>query len=182
MIENETMNEDITNEDVDLEIEEAEASQDETEDETEAEHTQTESSEEMIERLTKENKTLKIQKAKKAQKAQPTALAGNMSANDMFALMNAKVTDQESIDEVTAYAKFKNINVSEALKSSVVKTILEEKRNEQKVASATNTGSARRGNSEVSEDVLLANASKGKMPDNDADLQRFIEARMTRRK
>jgi len=186
MIENETMNEDITNEDVDLEIEETEEVREEPEEESDDEDTQEETAEEVIERLTKENKTLKIQKAKKAEKAQKVEkeapVQGDMSATDMLALINAKVTDSDSISQVTEYAKFKNIDVSEALNSPVVQTILENKRNEVKVAKATNTGSARRGNSEVSEDVLLANASKGKMPESDADLDRFIEARMNRRK
>lgn len=185
MSENETKNEDFTNEEVEVEVEETDVVREEaTEDDTETE-TQDER-DAKIEKLEKQVKTLKIQKAKKSEKmekAQEEApIKGDMTAKDMFALMNAKVTEAEDIDAVTEYAKFKNIGVDEALKSNVVQTILSEKQNERKVASATNTGNGRRGSSEVSVDVLIANANKGKMPESEADMDRLIEAQMTRRK
>jgi len=183
-MDNETMNEDISNEEVEVEVEQEEvvreeASEEETETETQDDR------DTKIEELEKQVKTLKIQKAKKAEKAQKVekeeVTQGGLSTDDLYSLMTAKVA-REDVATVTKYAKFEGISVDEALKSNVVQTILTDKANARKVAGATNTGSARRGSSEVSEDVLLANARKGKMPESDADMDRLIEARMNSRK
>lgn len=173
------MNDDITNDEIEIEVE------DTVEDEGSEEHVDTteDDRDAEIEALRKQVKTLKIQKAKKAERAeqavQEAPIAGDLSSKDLFALMNAKV-EADDIDEVTDWAKHKNISVAEALKSNVVKSILEEKKNARKVASATNTGNVRRGTSEVSGDDLLANARANKMPESQADIEKLIEARMNR--
>ena len=76
------------------------------------------------------------------------------------------------------YAKLKGISVSEALKSSVVKTILAEKQEERKTANATSTGNARRGSTKLNPSQLLEKANKGEMPDSDEDLDALIKARL----
>jgi hypothetical protein len=186
MNENETMNEDISNEEEEVVVEDA---TEETFDESQEDETEeTNDRDEELEKLRKENKTLKIQKGKKAEKdaktAQAPQFAENMSSMDMFAFMNAKVTNPKDIAEVTEWAKHKKISVEEALESSIMQTVLAGNKDSRKVSSATNTGSSRRGTSEVSGDDLLANAGRDKMPDSDADLDRMLEAKYsgTRRK
>jgi len=102
-----------------------------------------------------------------AQKAQPKD-DGNLNSKDLFALMKANVSEDD-IDDVVDYAKFKNISVSEALKSSAVKAIIAEKTEFKKTAEVSNTSNARRGSSKVSDDVLLSNLSKGNIPEKGSE-------------
>lgn len=99
-----------------------------------------------------------------------------LAQTDVFALIKADVAE-EDIPEIVDYAKLKGISVSAALKTNVVKTILAEKQEERNTAKATNTSKAKGSSSKVSDEDLLANARKGIMPDNDADLARLIRAR-----
>lgn len=118
-------------------------------------------------------------KALKGATAPPTEKQEGISAMDAMALMNAKVTEEEDINEVVEYAKFKNISISEALKASTVKTILAERTETRKTAQAANTGNARRGSSKLSDEQVLTNAEQGKYPD---DPEALAEARMNARK
>lgn len=113
----------------------------------------------------------------KKPKAQP-AQDSSLSVHDAIALMTAKVTEAEDIKEVEDYARFRGISVSEALKSSVVKTLLADKAEMRRTAQATNTGKARAGSATVSEDVILKNAQQGKLPDDPAAL---VAARFNRK-
>ena len=183
---NEFQEEEVGTEEVEVEFE-TEAVLDFVEDDDDIEEEETQEDRDTeLEQLRKENKTLKIQKAKKAQKveqsnqAAPNTSNGDLSTQDLYTLMDAKVS-AEDISDVTDWATHKKISISEALKSSVVKAILEEKQNSRKVASATNTGSARRGISEVSGEDLLANARNNKMPDI-KDIDKLVAARMENRK
>ncbi len=102
-------------------------------------------------------------------KAPPEKQDG-ISAMDAMALMGAKVTEEEDINEVVDYAKFKGISVSEALKATAIKSILAEKAEQRTTAEATNTSNARRGTTKPSAETILTNASKGKLPENPEDL------------
>lgn len=119
---------------------------------------------------------LKAPKENKDTKATPAA--GELSTGDLYALMNAKVPE-EDIDEVREYAALKKISLAEALKSSVVKTILSENAEKRNVANATHVGAAQRGAAKASEEALLSKASKGELPDSDEDLNRLVNARRT---
>ena len=121
------------------------------------------------------NYKIRAEKAEKGNKKPPTAPSVT-STKDLLALMEAKVSD-EDIEEVEDYAKYKGISISEALKSSTVKTLLAERREKRDVANATNTGSARRSPSKQSDDVLISKASKGEMPESSEDIARLIRAR-----
>jgi len=101
---------------------------------------------------------------------------GNLSAFDLVAIAKADI-DEDTLNEVQDYAKWKKISVSEALKSSAIKAIIEEKAENKRIAEATNTGTARRGSQKASDESLLANARAGKMPETDADIQRLLELR-----
>lgn len=131
----------------------------------------------------RDNYKIRAEKAEnksKQTKESPKQTQGDLSSKDLYALMEAKVP-QEDIDEVTEYAKFAKISVADALKNNVVKTILKEKAEMRNVAEATNTGTARRTTGKMSEDALLDKASKGEMPESDDEIARLIAARRNRK-
>lgn len=97
------------------------------------------------------------------------------SLQDIRAL--ADVHD-EDVEEVVEYAKFKKISVAEAKKSPVIQNFLKEKNESRKVAEATNTGATRRGSNKPSGQDLLEKASRGILPENDADIERLAQARL----
>lgn len=98
---------------------------------------------------------------------------------DAILLSKMNVTEKEDIEEVLAYANFKKIPVSEALNNSTVKTILAERKEQRDTAQATNTGTARRGSSKLSDEQIVANVDEGKFPD---DPEALAEARMNLKK
>lgn len=157
----------------------------ETAEETTTEETvEEESVEELKARLAKadelaKNYKIRAEKAEKSVKPvkENTAPKPNLSSTDLYALMKANVPE-EDIGEVEEYAKFKKISVSEALKSTVVKSLLSEKAEQRTTASATNTNNARRGSAKTTDEALVNNASIGKLPDSDEDIQRLIRAKM----
>jgi len=104
-----------------------------------------------------------------------------LSLTDMYALNNAKVPE-EDLPEVIEFSKFKGISIAEALKSSVVKTLLADKEEARKVANATNTGNSKRGSTQTSDQQLLDNASKGIAPESDEDITRLVKARIEAKK
>jgi hypothetical protein len=111
--------------------------------------------------------------AKKADKETPKT---DLSQKDLIALIRAEVPEDD-FDEVTDYARLKNISVSEALKSSVIKTVLSEKKEERATAAATATGNKGPGAKASSGSELLQRAkSKGEMPDDEEGMKKLIEA------
>ena len=147
--------------------------------------TQEESVEEVKARLAKaeelaQNYKVRAEKAEKKAKEvkveTKVETTTDLSSKDLMALMNAKV-ETDDVDEIVDYAKFKGISVAEALKTGVIKTSLAEKVEQRKVADATNTGTSKRSSAKLADDVLLSNASKGIMPDNDEDLNRLLDLR-----
>ena len=89
---------------------------------------------------------------------------------------------EDVLEEVNNFGKMKGISVIEALKSSYIKGFITEKEEALRVADATNTGSSRKGKSEISESTLLDNFSKkGEFPESDEDMRRFAEARFKAR-
>lgn len=115
-------------------------------------------------------------KAKKEVEEKPTPISDTLTQSDLLSIVRANIAE-EDIDEVRDYANLKHISVAEALKSSVVKTILSEKDEERKTASATSTGNARKGSVSQTSSQLLENASKGILPDSDEELKKLILAR-----
>lgn len=130
-----------------------------------------------------ENQKIRAEKAEKLAKGSKETVvvskspkAGDMKTDDLYALMNAKVP-QDDIQDVREYAELKGISVADALKSNVVKTILSDKAEQRNIAEATHVGNARRNSSKSSEEALLAGASKGELPDSDDEMQRLWKAR-----
>lgn len=105
-----------------------------------------------------------------------------LTPKDVYALMNAKVAE-EDIEQVADYAKFKKISVAEALKLSVVKTMLEESAEQRTTANATQTRGSARGTSQVKGEDILSKAEKtGELPESEEDIQKLFLARQARRK
>lgn len=100
----------------------------------------------------------------------------SLTSADVFTLVKNDVPE-EDIDEVLEYAKFKKISVAEALKSSVVKTMLADKAEQRKVNEGTSTSGGRQSNARISDESLMANARKGVMPESEADLTRLFKLR-----
>lgn len=121
----------------------------------------------------------KAEKLAKSTKTEPTPKpspkAGELSTKDIYALMEAKVPEQD-IDKVQEIATLKGISVSEAIKLSLTKQILSDEAEQRVTAAASNVGSSKRGSGKIPDDVLLANALKGNLPENEADLERLIRA------
>ena len=93
-------------------------------------------------------------------KYKPVTEDKGLSTKDFYALTNAKVPE-EDVDDVVEYAKFKNIPVSEALKSPVVKATLAEKAEARKTAQATQTRSTRSQNAQPDGAAILQDMQKG---------------------
>lgn len=146
-----------------------------------------EGNEELLARLAKaeqlaNNYKIRAEKAEKAAKvkpefnSKPSPTAGEISSKDLYALMSAKVAP-EDIDEIKDYALMKKISISDALKTSVVKSILSEKEEQRKVASASNVGGTKRASSKVSDETLMDNFANGILPETDNDIARLVALR-----
>ena len=122
-----------------------------------------------------------IEKAKKKGKTAPAVATNGLSTSDIIALTRANIED-EDIDEVIDYARYKKVSIAEALKSGVVKATLQEKSEERKSAQAVYTGSGtRRAGGSVSDERLMADARKGIMPESETDMARLTTLRLKNR-
>jgi hypothetical protein len=124
------------------------------------------------ERLAQENR-----KQKKEDKKEEAPLG--YSLQDIRSLQG--VHDQD-VDEVTDFAKYKGISISEAVKHPIMATILREKEEQRKTALVTNTGPAKRGSSMQTDEQLVANMLQGRLPESDDEIRRLAEARMAMKK
>lgn len=118
------------------------------------------------------NQKIRAEKAEKEVKeakellktsSKPETKKEDLSTSDLYALMSAKVP-QEDVEEVVKAAKLLGKTVQEALKDETLKTILERRDSFRKTADASNTKSTRPGAKTITDSDLLANASKGEFP------------------
>lgn len=100
---------------------------------------------------------------------------------DTIALVNAKVTEQEDVETVMEYAKFKGISITEALKTGVIRAELSERAEERKSAQVANTGGSRRTPSKLTGDQLLNHVRKGGEPKTDEDWEALYRAKRAQR-
>lgn len=105
-----------------------------------------------------------------------------LSAFDLLALQKANIETEEDLDEVVRWADYNKISVAEALKSNILKATLAEKAEERKSALAVNTGSGRRAGGTVTDERLLADASRGIMPESAEDIAKLARLRMQQKK
>lgn len=147
--------------------------------------TETSISDSDIEELKKQIETLKHQKEHWKQKANEIKTSKpetkvlskqELSPLDIISLSRNNI-HEDDIKDILEYAKFKNITVSEALKSSIIKSTIAEKEEFRQSAGASNTGGSRRGSSKTTTSQLLENARKGIFPDNAEDIAKLAKAR-----
>ena len=115
----------------------------------------------------------------KKSKGDDTPKKSDYSLQDIRAL--ADVHD-EDVDDVTEYAKFKNISVAEAKKTPMIQTLLKDKEENRKSAQAANTGGGRRGATTPTHDQVLKDFADGKVSEDDKDIAKLVEARFEARK
>lgn len=108
----------------------------------------------------------------KADKPVPSQKQDGLTPIDTIALINAKVFEKDDIEFVAEYAQFKKIPVSEAIKSSVVKSELAQRQEQRQTAEATATGNVRRGSGKVTDEQVWQQAQEGKLPDDPEVLAR----------
>lgn len=171
---NDATEEVVNTEEVEVETPAVET-EDESEEDVEAIKAQNRKLFERAKKAEAEARALKAQKVEKSVDSVPSEKQEGLSSMDTIALIGAKVTVKEDIDEVVDYARLKGITIEEALNTNVVKTILRDKAEQRQTAEATNTSTARRGSSRPSDETILDNASKGKLPE---DAEALAEARM----
>lgn len=96
-----------------------------------------------------------------------------LSVKDQVFLAKADI-HEDDLDEVLDRAKSKRISIQEAYKQ--VKPLLDARAEERKTATAANVRNVRQGASKVTDDVLLSNASAGKLPESDDEIARLVKA------
>lgn len=118
-----------------------------------------------------ENQRKRAEKAEKERKSgksgdEPNdAPKSELSIADLYAFTNAKV-HEEDVPEVLKAAKLLGKEPREALKDPIVQAILERENARRRTADATNTGTARRSNRQMSGDEILSDVKKGgELPD-----------------
>ncbi len=141
----------------------------------------------------RENISLEAQKAKelaenykiRAEKAESKAKNDSqdkdtpktdLSQTDLIALIKADIAEDD-MEIVKDYATLKKISVAEAIKSSVIRTELAERKEERATAQATTTGNNRAGTSAASGNDLLNKAKSGELPESDEEMAALVEAR-----
>lgn len=137
---------------------------------------------ELYEQLKKAKGFIRDQKTghwvkKEQPRPQEVTGTGDITKTELYSLVKANVPD-EDVNEVVIYARSHNISVTDALKTAEVKAILGVKQDYRKSAEAASIHSSRYGASEISNEVLINNALKGSMPDNEEDINRLIKARI----
>jgi hypothetical protein len=126
----------------------------------------------------------KAEQAAKKSNVKPTVKEtpkNDLSAKDTIAIMRENVADDD-IEEVMEYAAFKKLSVAEALKTPQMKSILQVKAEERKIAQASNTGGTKRGTGNNSDQSILAKLDKGELPTSDAEMARAAELRIQQKK
>jgi len=124
-----------------------------------------------------QNQKVRAEKAEKLAKNAQRVETPNLSTKDAIALMDAKVKEEEDIDEVENWAKYKGISIAQALKSDELKAVLNIKREKRGTAQATNTGSARHSPSNLTPEQIFQKAKRsGEVPESDEDMKKLVNA------
>ena len=133
----------------------------------------------LFERIKKAEALVKEKQVKPEAKVEKE-VNDNLSQKDMFVLIKANV-HEDDILEITDYAKMKGISVADAMKTSIVKTILSEREEERETALNTATGNTRRGASKPNPAQLLEKAQKGELPEGKDDMDALVKAQFERK-
>lgn len=164
---------DETVEDTTPEVYETEENNDEVIDDTVADDSDNEDKLSILEKKVKELEAQKNHWKQKATKPAPVKSDTGLSQNDLYSLIKADV-HEDDVSEVVEYATLKKIPVKEALKSSVVKAILQDKAETRKTAEVSNTGTTRKSPTKVDADTLVDKARKGDAPQTKEEMQKVF--------
>ena len=142
-----------------------------------------ESVEEKIARLEKEKSDLEDKNKKlyarvkngEKPKEKTVEHTEGLSTADIIALSKVH---EDDVERVERYAKSEGLSVREALKNPELKAILDMREEQRATANASNVSNVRRGSTKIADDVLISNASNGKIPESEDDIARLIQAKM----
>ncbi len=127
------------------------------------------------------NQRIRAEKAEKKPKDDNQAPKNNLSPTDIIALAKADVSEDD-IQEVLDYAEYKKISVKDALVSTVIKSLLAEKKEERQTAQATAVKQQRRGQTSSSGSEALKKAeTTGEMPTDKDGMDKLVDARFNRK-
>jgi len=121
-----------------------------------------------------ENYKIRAEKAEKGKKEDKELPKPEYSLSDIRALSDVP---DEDVEEVVGWAKFKNITVAEAKKTSEMQSILKLRLEERRSAAASNTGGSR-ASTTITGATLIQRAKQGQFPEKDEDIEKLAEARM----
>lgn len=105
----------------------------------------------------------------------PAEPVKSVSTADILALTRANVVE-EDIADIEDYAKYKGISIAEALKTTVVKTLLADKAEQRKTAQQTNVQTTRRGAVKPTPEDILEKARKGDLPETEEGIAALYQA------
>lgn len=119
-------------------------------------------------------------KKPQAEKPKPDEKRDELSAKDALLLAKAEV-DMEDVDEVVEYARFRKVSIADALKNPMLTGLLKERKEERATAAAASTGKQRTAPTQVSDDVILAQARGGNLPESADEIQKLVDADLGRK-
>ena len=106
--------------------------------------------------------------------------SGTLSSSDLLAVMKADV-HEDDMDRVERFAKSEGLSIKDSLKNPELKAILSLRAEQRSTASGANISNVRRGATKITDEVLIANANAGKLPESDEDIERLIKAKSKRK-
>ena len=124
-----------------------------------------------------DGKWIKKQEPTIEKKKDATDSEKSLSQTDIIYVAKADI-HEDDLEEVLTYAKNNKVTVKEA--HQYLKPILDVKAEQRKTADGTNTNGGKRGSSKLSDEALLAEADKGKLPESDEDIARLTSLKLKR--
>lgn len=124
-----------------------------------------------------DGKWIKKQDTTTEKKKDATDSEKSLSQTDIIYVAKADI-HEDDLEEVLTYAKNNKVTVKEA--HQYLKPILDVKAEQRKTADGTNTNGGKRGSSKLSDEALLAEADKGKLPESDEDIARLTSLKLKR--
>jgi len=100
----------------------------------------------------------------------------NLTTTDLLAVMNAKV-HEDDMEQVEKFAKMEGTSIKSALQNPDLKVMLERRNEERNTANAANVTHTRKSSAKITDDVLVANANKGKLPEDDEGIAALVAAK-----
>lgn len=117
----------------------------------------------------------------KANKPAAKVVSTNLSTTDAILIAKSNI-EMEDVERVVKFAKDEGLTVSEALRNSELRAILDVRADERRTAQATQTRSARGSAPQSGEDMLSKAENTGEVPATDEGMRAITEARMARKK